>query len=119
MQIKSERLSKKRSFLSGLKIVFPIVFGMMLVFASQCWCQTYGDRNVQQRSHERKKIHRQGRGAQTYGERHTQQKHEQKNIRRSDQSIQTNRPDKPRVRHKPTYGNTQRLRKNEKQWKKL
>lgn len=93
MQIISASLCKKQSFLRRLKIVFPILIGLALVFSAPCWCQSYG--NNQQRTHER--THVRGNG----------------------QPAEKNQSNPPVVRKQSSNGNNQRLMNKAQEWEKL
>ena len=93
MKIMSVPLCKKRSFLRKLKIAFPIILGLLLVFAAPCWCQSYG-KNNQERTYERTHVRGNGRTAEKNS--HT-----------------------PAVREQSSHGNNQRLMNKAQEWEKL
>ena len=132
MQIVSAHMRKNNSFLRRLKIVFPILIGLLLVFAAPCWCQSHGNRNNQQRTYERHNIHAGMAGLQhktSLINRHLATNHHMVLISKGPLSAQLyagmvgsaeqNRSESSADRNQSSYGNNQRLRNNEKKWENL
>ena len=94
MKIMSAPLCKKQSFLLMLKIVFPILIGLALVFSAPCWSRSYGDTSDQGRVRERKNLHEGRRTAEKNS--HT-----------------------PVVREQSSNGNNQRLMNKAQEWENL
>lgn len=100
MQIVSVRMCKKRPFLKRLKIIFPVVLGLTVLFASPCWCQSSGSSTAQQRSYERPKVHRNQRSSKQY-------------------NADKQGANQSRVRGTSSPGSNQHHRDKARQWEKL
>jgi len=92
MKIMSAPLCKKQSFMRRMKIVFPILIGLVLVFSAPCWCQSHG--NNQQRTYERTHVRNNGRTAE----------------KKSNPTV---------VRKQSSHGDNQRLMNKAQEWEKL